>query len=1532
MKNKIKFFLAIKEKIVIMDKFLKLKNLFETDAYNAISQSQEIILQATHFSSKNDFASYFKDHAQTSTCQTEYVSFSLGIKCMDCSLDSTSLLCLDCFFNGNHDGHKYAVDPDSYGSCDCGDSSQLKPSGFCKFHKGLLDDENPKNDLGEELTNLLTDVIFKAAFSSLSKFTNNNVQFASVILNFLSSFLEFGEIFRRLLSISLTEKTDFKNLMQNITEYSGEFNEELQKFCGKLVNDHVFMKNFSTITFDLILAKILNKQIEEFSHQGSNENIQCWNYFWFHFFSKRSLHFNILHKKWDWVSFIISCSKQLKKHFIMKVSGYNLLESPDYVDYVCAFPSASQIQPNEETQRLFDRFFNEILCCGFESTERNDTIIPISFTDKKDMHFMSIFIFNTNFYSFFNCFKSKKNLKFDSLFSQLEKLTDIRSIYKVNFNDSENDRFIHKFFNDDTILNEDVTFPSYYYNSLHDGGSFFYSMPLYDSLVVLCGLENSCKIKIARFLSLPSYQKLRVKLGIITLKKLLSFVAFQLGLVRLCNHQLVDVYYTLCNNPNYASFSFPLYLPLFQLLIGLKCNDEEFSMKEFFAFEMAREIGLFDDYSSQSYQNEDINEKRSDMIFAFLYFSIVLVVERRLFNYDNIKFLEEQLIFSIKNGCTDYSKLLSQCDERVADRKVNPLLFNDAFTNVATFLKRNPIQKNDHLSFKLKEDVKWNPFSGIISFALSKGLLNNEISKNPDNFIEVQEFEPEETYFFNMPNYSPFSFSTTSYGLNYSIHDNDNDPVNYEGLSIKLKEFLFTPTVLAVTYHALRINSPNIGLNDHIALNILILISKFLKGDDHKTQKKFDDTIVIQYNSISDFISQIRTVLFNYSIDKNNDAKIENTLNIDNFKCLLKMKISYDKLEPKSLIDLLQEKGQIGKKVLNILSESSVIDGFDNNKLNEAGIAEKKKAQKERITKMKSNIIDHFNNMISNYNSSNSELNEPANSQENNELNEVCSICSSQKKDEALSYPIYIYRTKLPFIFDKPPEVKKGEKIDHLIPVSCDADIDLQLDDDIFLLAGLEEEEEEEYFETALQRRQAMLADLRKKQKARLEKRRQKQEEEEEEEGMPKRISAGANFVIQFGICQHHLHPSCVNSKEFICPMDRTTKNGFLPCLSDLPKASFSFEDNGKESQSNLNGLSEKVKNSINVFLDVFKSSIVSGQLDRPCDIFTELVKSISGLIVTYEVRLRSLPGCLDSNRAKILARNLFLAAWLGYRIHGKPKMEDRKPYIEKKDDEDFECAEFKMTEFQKFIKKLIECDDIETNSSSFKRIVSSFMKEESKEFYLFLRRVCLSDFFLLGNSVNTEEEENMPHNLIRNFVDWDEVLSVRNLSLRYNAKFENFEEEEFKLKPFIFKSLPSEFLRLAIKPFKLPLNETTKMKVYNLLNYNDLIENYNDFDNDDSRPIDEVKEREEVSTSLFIHSRKNYPSVLLCIGSNASKVIVVYRNKYSILNPFYLDKYGFSDIGFFRSQPLFLNQELYERVIDDLLSGNFTNYLVYPI
>lgn len=146
-----------------------------------------------------------------------------------------------------------------------------------------------------------------------------------------------------------------------------------------------------------------------------------------------------------------------------------------------------------------------------------------------------------------------------------------------------------------------------------------------------------------------------------------------------------------------------------------------------------------------------------------------------------------------------------------------------------------------------------------------------------------------------------------------------------------------------------------------------------------------------------------------------------------------------------------------------------------------------------------------------------------------------------------------------------------------------------------------------------------------------------------------------------------------------------------------------------------------------------------------------ELIKSISALISTYEIRLRSLPDCLDSEKTEILARNLFLTVWYWYRINGKP--------INLKTVE----IDSKLTLFQRFIKKLIECDEIESNKE-FVNIVSLFVNElsksgseEEKKLCLFLRRVCLAENFLLGVDVRS--------NKLHDIIYWDDVLSPFNLS-----------------------------------------------------------------------------------------------------------------------------------------------------------------------
>lgn len=175
-------------------------------------------------------------------------------------------------------------------------------------------------------------------------------------------------------------------------------------------------------------------------------------------------------------------------------------------------------------------------------------------------------------------------------------------------------KFLSKDFNFDNCLN----YPSYYYYSFHNGSSFFYSMPLYDAFVTIVGLENIFKVNIARFLLNEKYQPLRIKLAIITMKKILSFYCANQSIILKKNLSIIDLYSNLTNNPKCATDSIARYLPVFQLLIGLKCNseDDEFSLKDYFAFEIAREIGIFDDFGSNDYEYEDINENQSKMTFS----------------------------------------------------------------------------------------------------------------------------------------------------------------------------------------------------------------------------------------------------------------------------------------------------------------------------------------------------------------------------------------------------------------------------------------------------------------------------------------------------------------------------------------------------------------------------------------------------------------------------------------------------------------------------------------------------------------------------------------------------------------------------------------------------------------------------------------------------------------------------------------------------------------------------------------------------
>ena len=86
--------------------------------------------------------------------------------------------------------------------------------------------------------------------------------------------------------------------------------------------------------------------------------------------------------------------------------------------------------------------------------------------------------------------------------------------------------------------------------------------------------------------------------------------------------------------------------------------------------------------------------------------------------------------------------------------------------------------------------------------------------------------------------------------------------------------------------------------------------------------------------------------------------------------------------------------------------------------------------KKDRARKIKESIMIHFKSLSSSFSLEGDESDELLKTQSSTE-NEVCSICSTHKKNEIFAYPLYVYRTKFPFIIDKPPMLAKDEVADE---------------------------------------------------------------------------------------------------------------------------------------------------------------------------------------------------------------------------------------------------------------------------------------------------------------------------------------------------------------------------------------------------------------------------------------------------------------------------------------------------------------------
>ena len=86
--------------------------------------------------------------------------------CRECGMDSTCVLCVDCFKQSAHRNHKYKMGISiGGGCCDCGDTEAWKQEPFCKIHlAGVESKDTPTNKLPEDVAERAT-ITFGAVLS-----------------------------------------------------------------------------------------------------------------------------------------------------------------------------------------------------------------------------------------------------------------------------------------------------------------------------------------------------------------------------------------------------------------------------------------------------------------------------------------------------------------------------------------------------------------------------------------------------------------------------------------------------------------------------------------------------------------------------------------------------------------------------------------------------------------------------------------------------------------------------------------------------------------------------------------------------------------------------------------------------------------------------------------------------------------------------------------------------------------------------------------------------------------------------------------------------------------------------------------------------------------------------------------------------------------------------------------------------------------------------------------------------------------------
>ena len=1405
------------------------------------------------------------------TCQASWSTDQLLVHCLDCEKTKNSCICINCFLKGNHQGHRIILTHSSAASCDCGDPLFWSPSGFCSDHPGPEPHPEQTQLTSETRIKLLS--ISKAALSLYLEYSKTNISLFEKITDFLSNLVSIGDATRRCVSLALQDSFSFYDLYSSSFDLNKTAMSKLLNFMGSLTNDDVF-RNYFSLSFMTDLPKFIaiNKNLAK--SQDKAELVEKLYDFTFHASAISMVSELIKNDSFDWRAvFNISLNELL-----------NFNEDQLSDDYYKRTNISSSIY----------RIFN-ILRSVFSSFDsKSDTVIQIvesfaSIINKNEFSLPSIRAFGQKE----NDPKKVQSCQFHICFSIFHFVSKIAS---KNIYTDKPLQLIAKFLKGPTFQSID--------------GAYIYINDFDHSAYNHCVLDEYVEFSQSFPLHLLAFYCLNLKEN----KSLLDYVSSVTNDVEtfiknwaaiplrwLAASDLNDIRLFVQNNNEilvaFSSFKFRKnikikYIPSFAFLQSLlKATNDVDS----FLLMIIANYGFF--HLLSGIENFDDGQKRL-ILFAIFHFVMCLIfdtlcAENNLFTIRRLMFISKMMTGDLsveQMNSIWYKKILS--DDQ----------FREDLPNFAS-----KISTKNGTKFHLTDSSEWHPLLPFLQIHSIIPLIQKFIDGHPDSLI------------------------------------------NFPALPNDSKRILFSPVLWALEYHILNHKCcKNYQIIHQLVFNALIITSQ--NSDEYyhdKEVKEVDDNFVLHVADFKDFALKLKDFTFLQ---------------------FLKVKVSFSNQsdEPKSMIDLIEVFGNIGITVLTRLSVSYKSDKSpeESQELKE----QLKKKNHERAKLLKSQIMSNFSKKQKSF-QSHEEEDDNDNDKIEEKQNMECSICHLDNEDDCFVYPALVFEsplssyikwrfqgaklvnandnnndsglvndfTNVPEVFDTFNSVKIclhpiHSKCIQKDKFSCPADR-CPRNTAIPVIAGLYDNESELNEHALLQAqkfvKKAYLNDLK---------------------------FAIYSFASQIEILEmrHRSNPDCLDDLTiqttlrsiYLCIWHVMRKDSFEILMNEEVQRRVKIEE--IDSKIILNQLKEKVSSKsgddnidilmIIEYLNKQAKNIENEDEDEenlPDEKELKRIKKVKKMKIHFTPLMKYiLSTLLSSERVDlgefIKGRSILFSGNSLLKIEGNDSLSKDTDIVNDLD------SDYQMLQF-------LRCAAIFDHFALNSKITQKAGAADTTEFIdwdaiLSFTNLCkhyninpaFKSKILNQNNNNTNNNNNNTNNNNNNTNNNnnndtnnsnDNNNNTNNSNNNDNNENVNVGVDEMVLPMFSFIDLPKNFLDFIHPPYSAPILEFDQYEfMICLLTGKTILVNIKEKGNS--------QKYQELLKFLKSQFNGSFSIFLILNGSSASlvKIADIEHDRFVHLRPFYVDKFGDRDIGMMQGSLLYLNESLRDEIIDNMLSGLWTN------